>query len=157
MIGTPNISTSTEIEVWFKQFIEEVEFAQLKLETGIASNELKKAFEILSGGNLTEIHQLNAQMAEKFFIAQIIQDFLKLTLQIPLKKLAFAPDHSKVLVWVEIDDDDEIAERAIIMAEAKINAQYHPYGWVIDIMILETSDELSVPTNYQTIKRPNFA
>jgi len=157
MIGTPNISTSTEIEVWFKQFIEEVEFAQLKLETGIASNELKKAFEILSGGNLTEIHQLNAQMAEKFFIAQIIQDFLKLTLQIPLKKLAFAPDHSKVLVWVEIDDDDEIAERAIIITEAKINAQYHPYGWVIDIMILETSDELSVPTNYQTIKRPNIA
>ena len=157
MTITPNIPKSSDISSWFNTLIEEIELLQLKLETGIASKEVKRMVDTLRGGDPSEIYRLNGEVAQKFFIAQIIQDYLNLTHQIPLKKLAFAPHNSQVLVWVEINDDDDTTEKAIIIAEAKINAQYHPHGWTVHTMIVETSDQIPVPTNYKTIKRPNLA
>jgi len=156
MTSTPNIPKSSEIGTWFNTLIEDIELLQLKLETGIASKEVKRIVDTLRGGDPTEIYRLNAEVAQKFFIAEIIQDYLKIIRQTTLKKLAFAPNNSQLLVWVEIEDDDEQTERDIIIAEAKINAKYHPHGWTVDTTIVETTDQISVPANYKTIKRPNL-
>lgn len=157
MADTLHIHKNSEIGAWFNALIDEIEFLQLQLETGIATHELKKVYDTLRGGDPTEIHHLNTEMAQKFFMAQVIQDYLKITEGTPLKKLAFSPDNSQILVWAEIENDDGKTEKAMILAEAEINAKYHVHGWTLDTTIVESSDQIPVPTNYKAIKIPAIA
>ena len=57
-----------------------------------------------------------------------------------------------VLVWAEINDDDEQMEDKLILSEAKINAKYHLYGFDMESTIVETSDKLPVPNHYRSLK-----
>ena len=157
MTETLHIHKNSEIGGWFNALIEDLELLQLQLETGIATHELKKVYDTLRGGDPTEIHHLNTEMAKKFFIAQVIQDYLKITDSVTFNKLAFSPNDSQILVWAEIEDDDTKTEKAIILAEAEINAKYYAHGWTLDTTIVEIADQISVPTNYKSIKRPPIA
>jgi len=87
------------------------------------------------------------------FIKELMVDYMK-ELQthnkLPLK-LAVALSDSKIIVWAEVDDNDEETEDALLLTEAKINSKYFQYGFYINSTILEKSDNLSIPPHFQTI------
>lgn len=93
--------------------------------------------------------------SSKFFIRRILTEYLSILTEnnnLPLK-LAFGISDNKILVWSEIEDDDEQTEDAILLAEAKINAQYHSKGIFISSIVVEKSDNLPVPPHYQIVAK----
>ena len=65
--------------------------------------------------------------------------------------IAINLSNTKVSVWAVTNDDDEVSAKKIIIAEAKVNAKYFKYGFYIDAMIMEKSDNYPVPNHYQKL------
>lgn len=55
-------------------------------------------------------------------------------------------------MWAEIADNDEQMEKILLIAEAKINANYHQFGFAMETTIVEKSDNFIIPNHYQTLK-----
>ncbi len=104
------------------------------------------------GNDLDEVMKMNKQTIQKYFVGKIVIDFLKfLDKNIP-SKLAFDFNDSEVLVWAEVEDNNEAQEKYLTRAESKINAQYHPYGFDMEAMIVERNDNLPIPNHYKVFK-----
>ena len=137
---------------WFDNLIASLRTHELQLETDTAPEEIKKAYDIFMGDDLNAMFKLNKDTTQKYFVGKIIVDFLKqLDKSLPLK-LAFDFNDSEVLVWAEIDDNNEAQEKALARAESKINATYHPYGFDMEAMVVEKSDKLPIPNHYKIFK-----
>lgn len=137
---------------WFDNLIASLRTHELQLETETATDEIKKIYEVLMGDDLNSMFKMNKDTTQKYFVGKIIVDFLKqLDKNLPLK-LAFDFNDSEVLVWAEVDDNNEIQEKILARAESKINAIYHPYGFDMETMVVEKSDQLPVPNHYKIFK-----
>ncbi|MFP4042533.1 MAG: hypothetical protein ACLFNL_06475 [Bacteroidales bacterium] len=93
--------------------------------------------------------------AKMFFIEIMLLDYLdelRKKKAIPLR-LAFDISKSKILVWAEINDDEEELEKRLILAEALVNSKYYPHGFSINSTIIEKSDNLPIPSHYKTINK----
>ena len=139
----------TNLDPWFDQLVATLRVHQAKLETGLASPELKQVYDLVFSGNADLMAKHNKQAAQKHFVGKIIFDYIQLLGKQRPHKLAFDFNDSEVLVWAEIGDNDEIMERFLILTEAKINAKYHDYGFDMTTMLVESCDESPVPNHYQ--------
>jgi len=149
------ITQSTQVtasQVWFDELIATLRTHELQLETDTASPEMKNMYAIFMGNNLDEMFKVNKSTTQQYFVQKIVVEYLKqLDQTLPLK-LAFNFNDSEVLVWAEIEDNDEKQEKALANAEAKINATFHPYGFDMESLIVEKSDNLPVPNHYKIFK-----
>ena len=89
------------------------------------------------------------EAAQKHFVGKIIFEYIQLLGKQQPRKLAFDFNDSEVLVWAEINDDDDAMERFLILTEAKINAKYHDFGFDMTTMLVEACDQSPVPNHYQ--------
>lgn len=159
MIGYSFSMSLTKIEdkqvsrsEWFDDLIAALKTHELLLETNTATEEMKQFYEAIMGDNLDELFKMQKTTAQKYFVGKIVFDFLKiLDNHVPLK-LAFDFNASEVLVWAEVDDNDEMQEKILSRAESKINAIYHPYGFDMETMIVESSDNMPIPNHYKIFK-----
>lgn len=143
---------ASPIEKWFDELISGLRAHQLQLETGIASSELLSIYNKLIGGNSDQVVHLSKNLSQQYFVGKIIYEYLQLLKDKKPRKLAFDFDDSEVLVWAEIEDNDEAFEKELILIEAKINAKYHQYGYDMSTTIVEISDQLSIPNHYRVFK-----
>jgi hypothetical protein len=122
------------------------------LETDTAPNELREFYNNAIQGNVDEMMSFNKKLLQKHFVSKIILDYVRiLGKQLPLK-LAFDYNDSSVLVWAEIQEDNFQMEKKLILAEAKINANYHKYGFAMSSTIIEDCDKLLIPNHYTIYK-----
>lgn len=149
--NTSNFS-STERSHWFDSFIGTLRAHEMQLETQTATPQMQSMYQNLLSGNVESVILAGKQQAKEFFVTKIIVEYVTEIQSIPLTKLAFDHNDSEVLVWIQISDDDTDSENKLILAEAKVNAKYHDFGYHICSVIVETSDELPVPNHYQIIK-----
>lgn len=145
-------STSTERSQWFDSFIGTLRAHEMQLETQTATPQVQSLYQNLLSGNVENVVLAGKQQAKEFFVTKIIVEYVSEIQNIPLSKLAFDHNDSEVLVWIQISDDDIESENKLILAEAKVNAKYHDFGYHICSVIVETSDELPVPNHYKIIK-----
>ena len=138
-------------DVWFDDFVAIIRVDQLALETGVASKEQKHLYENLISGNIQDVMDTSMQAVQQYFIQNMLVDYIHLLNQfneILHLKLAVSFHNSELLVWAEIEDDAEFIEGELIMAEAKINAKYHKYGFDMTTTVVEKCDRLAVPSHY---------
>lgn len=102
---------TTGAEAWFDEFIAALRAHQVQLETNTANAELKKFYETIFSGNADELAHLGKASAQKHFVPRIILDYLNMVASNHPRKLAFDFNDSEVLVWAEIDDNDEQLEK----------------------------------------------
>jgi hypothetical protein len=150
-----NTSSSDEIkrDRWFSDFISHLNADHFMLATDTASEDTKKFYDAFINEDEVAMSKLVRQQTSMSFIKRLIYDYLKELKQrkTPLR-LALSLSDSKILVWAEIENDDEVAEDALLLAEAKINAAYSQYGFYVDSTILEKRDNISTPPpHFQTI------
>lgn len=137
---------------WFDHLVATLRTHEIQLETGTASREIEKFYEHLLGNNLDELLKENKRRTQQHFVSKIIVDFLsKLDNKLP-NKLAFDFNDAEVLVWAEIDDNDEKQEKVLARAESSINAAFHEFGFDMELMIVEKSDNLPIPNHYRVFK-----
>ncbi len=147
---TPVLEPATiNLDPWFDQLVATLRTHQVQLETETASPTVKGLYNALLSGNDDEMARLNKITAQRHFVSKIIFAYIQLIGKQQPRKLAFDFNDSEVLVWAEINDDDDTMERFLILAEAKINAKYHDFGFDMTTMLVEACDQLSVPNHYQ--------
>src|SRR5688500_5465677 len=107
-----------ERAVWFDELISTLRVHELQLETETADPKLKKLYESIFSNNLDEVFRMNKAASQKYFVQKIVLDYLTiLDDKMPIK-LAFDFNDSEVLVWAEIEDNDQECESQLTRAEA---------------------------------------
>jgi hypothetical protein len=137
---------------WFDNLIATLKTHELQLETNTATEEMKQFYTAIMGDNLDDMFKMQKAAAQKYFVGKIIVDFLKLLDKNIPQKLAFDFNDSEVLVWAEIENNNEAQEKLISRAESKINALFHPYGFDMETMIVESGDNVPIPNHYKIFK-----
>lgn len=66
-------------------------------------------------------------------------------------RVALELSNSKVLVWAEIENDDELTEDALILSAAKVNYAFSTFGFHISSTIVEVDDKMNVPKHYKEV------
>src|SRR5258705_3866166 len=149
----PQGEKSDAINQWFGEFIDDIKTEHFLMSEGVAPKEKKKFYDDLISGNQTAVYSTVRVGSTMYFISNIIKDYLqelKTQNRLP-NRLALGLSDSKILVWSEINDNDNDVEDALLIAEAKVNGKYHEYGFYLNSTIIEKSDNLSIPSHYQTI------
>ncbi len=149
-----------KINKWFSDFIDDIKVDHFLLTTQTASVAKQRLYDAIISGDEESVARSVRETSSKYMVKKLVYDYLQELRnynKIPLK-LAFGLSDSKILVWSEINDDDELAEDALLLAEAKINGKYHSCGFYINSTIIEKSDRLPVPPHYhQTILDNNLS
>ena len=140
---------------WFDEFIATIRTHQLQLETNTADNELQNFYKAVFSGNSNQLAKLSKDTANQHFVKALVLEYLQEIQQSMPNKLAFDMNDNEVLVWAEIGDNNEELEDRLILAEAKVNAKYHQFGYDITSMLIEVSDRLSIPGHYVEFKNNN--
>lgn len=145
--------STAELDSWFENFIDVVKADHFIMSSGVAPEETRNMYKALILNDEIELAKNSRKMSTMIFIKSLVKDYVtELTSQqnLPLK-LALGLSDSKILVWSEINDDDEKTEDALLIAEAKVNGKYHDQGFYVNSTIIEKSDNLNVPPHYQKI------
>ncbi len=148
------ISINQKNNDWFENLINDLKTDNFFLNEGLASAETIKKYEILMRNDEDEIYGLSRQMSSNHFIKKMIFEYISeiKSRKVNFNKLAFDLGNSKLLSWVEIDDNDESSEDNLILAEAKVNAKYIDLGFHVTSTIIEKGDEIPVPSHFNVIK-----
>lgn len=152
MNSTLQLPQTSERQQWFDELIATLRTHELQLETNTAPKEIKEFYDVIMGNNWDEMFRLNKAASQQYFVGKIIVDYIKLLDKNLPSKLAFDFNDSEVLVWAEIEDNNDAQEKALARAESKINAQFHPYGFDMESLIVEKGDNLDVPNHYKIFK-----
>lgn len=153
MHDTQEVATDQQnrIEVWFNEFVASVRADELALATGVASDEKKEMYHSLMDTNITDMVDVNVRSAKKHYISSMLLDYvreLRASNKFPFKKMAVSFNNAELLVWAEIENDNWVIEKNLIMTEAKINSIYHKKGFDMTTTIVEECDHLPVPNHY---------
>lgn len=143
---------SSVADLWFEEFIKNIQKDQINLKTGLASKEKEDFYSLLIGGNTTEIIKQTRDFNNRFFISKAVIEYIQLLLEnkVATNKLAFDYSNSRVMVWAEISD--EKTEDNLILTQAEINAKYQEYGIYLSTTIVDIEDNLSIPSHYKVLK-----
>jgi len=149
MTETLEFSKQTIETDWFDNFVAMLRTHELQLETNMASNKMRKMYDVFFSGNTDNMASMSKNNAQRHFVSKMLVDYVGFISKKSPSKLAFDFNDSNVSVWAEIPDDDELMERSLILSEAKINAKYHEFGFDMTTTLVETRDHLSIPNHYQ--------
>jgi len=158
MKAEAKISSSEEAiqdkrDQWFEEFIHHITTDHTYLKMGMASIETQEFYDKLIFGGATSMFSEMREKSTNYFIGKLVLDYLKEINESETKPLKLFVDHndSQVLVWAEIQDDDDKTEKALFKAEAKANAKNYSHGFHISSTILEKCDSMQVPPHYKNI------
>jgi len=142
-----------KVENCFEELVASLRADQLMMETNTATKEKKAFYETMMKGSITDWSSEARKMSTKHFITLLLNDYFLALNEYNKDSIKIALDLSdaKVLVWAEIKNNDESAEDALLLSEAKVNAKYAQYGFHITSTIVEKSDCLSVPNHYMIV------
>lgn len=155
----PNLADNKShdhLDAWFGALISELQTDRFLFKENIASEDTKNFYHTAIFGSELSMAAQVRETSSRFFITKILVDYLneiKTFNKIPIK-LALGLSDSKILVWSEINDDDEATEDALLLAEARVNNKYQANGFYINSTIIEKSDNLNIPPHYQKISIP---
>lgn len=148
-----NTSKKDSQEAWFDEFVGTIRLDEQLLKNDLMDPEKKQMYHKLIEGNMEALSIDARNMSTQYFIGGLLNEYVKelSSLKHNPKKLGFELSNSKVLVWAEIYDNDDETEKALILAQAKVNAQYSKYGFAISSTIVEECDYLAIPNHYHTV------
>lgn len=162
-LASPSLPTlasmnEQETRTFFKgireQIIHQLRTDEMLIATNTASAATTKQYQDLKDKNYHAMFASQRSSTTWFFMRELLVDYLVEVQGQASLPAALAVDFSdsKVHFWAEIQDDDRAAKRTLLRAQAKINAQYAPYGFHVSSMIVETSDALPVPSHYHVFE-----
>ncbi len=138
---------------WFNDMVSNLKVDQLLLESDVLEKHKKEVYEAMISGNDDFMHNYARKTSSAFFIKNLIDSYFIELIErkaIP-NRLALELSNSKVLVWAEIDNDDETTESALILTAAKVNNEFSKYGFHISSTIVEEDDKLNIPNHYKEV------
>lgn len=146
-------NTQSNTNQWFDDMVANLRVDQLSMQTCVLEKQKKELYEAMIKGDVNFTHNYALKSSSAFFIKNLINSYLIELIErqrVP-NRLAFDLSNSKILVWAEINNDDECTERALILSAAKANIDFAQYGVHISSTIVEERDGLRIPSQYKEI------
>ncbi len=137
---------------WFNGIIAKLRQHQSQIKENVAPSEVKNFYTTFVIGTPDEIVHQGKRLSHSYFVAIIVEKYIGLIKDFIPEQLAFAYTNSEILVWAELKDDDFDTERNLILAAAKVNSEYHKFGYTISSVFVEEGDNLPIPNHYQLFK-----
>lgn len=149
-----HISNDTKLTEWLDQLSFDLHIEKTKAETGTLDEKMKRFYTELMNGEMKMFAEVTQRIHTDYYKKKITLDFIKALSQTEAHVLKLALDYNQtsILVWSEINDDDERSENALIMLQAKINADFIDSGFRVNATIVEKSDKFIIPSHYTEIK-----
>jgi hypothetical protein len=155
MLQEKNIHSDNQAETnkWFDDMVANLRIDQLLIQSDILEKQRKDVYEAMISGNHDFMHDYARKSSSAFFIKNLIDSyFIEIVeRQAMPRKLALELSNSKVLVWAEIENDDEKTEDGLILTAAKINNDFAKYGFHVSSTIVEVDDQLEIPKHYKEV------
>lgn len=142
-------------EPWFENLIFGMKTDEIPFQPMMTDENTRALYQHIIAGDDGTIFKNIRREATQVLVKNIIHKFLHEVIDrnaLP-DTLAFSLTPTTILVWAEIDDDNEALEDNILMAEAKTNAYARQFNLAIETLVVEKSDLLSIPDHYIAIKR----
>lgn len=138
---------------WFDEMVAHLRYDEQLFHNDIMDDDKKEFYNVMMDGNVEAMSSIVRNQSSTYFITRLIKDYFKelISSKKTPKRIAVELSDSKVLVWAEIYSNDEEMENALILSQAKINAQYSKFGFNISSTIVEDCDNLQIPNHYKSI------
>jgi hypothetical protein len=142
-------------EPWFENLIFGMRADELSFHPLVDEENTKALYQHIIAVDDGTIFTNIRREATQVLVKNIILKFLhELTERNALPDtLAFSLTPTTILIWAEIDDDNEVLEDNILMAEAKTNLYANQFNLSIETLVVEKSDLLRIPDHYIALKR----
>jgi len=140
-------------EEWFNDVVANLRKDELLYKTGKLPDERKDVYNAFINKEYDKIMHNMSEAAIKHFTIQILtayDSYIK-TLDINPIFIGVCYGDREVLVWSEINDDDDKTETELFKAEAVINASFINTGICISSTIVEKSDKIKMPGQYKIL------
>lgn len=144
---------SVDARDWFSGLISSIKIDDIMHETDTMDISKRQMYNAMISGDHDNVHSYARQSTTKYFIKNLVDRYfveLSNRKRTP-KRLALDLSDSKILVWAEIENDDEETENALILSAAKVNSQFSQHGFHLSSTIVEVEDNLNVPAHYQEV------
>lgn len=144
---------ASDAQAWFDNMVANLRYDQTLHEIDVLEEDKKKFYDALIANDRNFMHSYARNASSAFFITSMVEAYFKELSKVNTKpsKIALELSNSKILVWAEIMEDDELMEDALILTEAKINSIFSEFGFHISSTIVENSDGLEVPKHYKNV------
>jgi hypothetical protein len=155
-IDSLNIKANAAKE-WFDNVVHNLRFDEQLYQNDIMPDERKEVLDNMISGNQPAVHGYVRQISTQYFIENLLNEYINELLGVykkSPKKLGLELSDSKILVWAEIKAEDEAAENALILSQAKVNSKYEQYGFHISSTIVDENDNLEIPNHYTKVAIP---
>jgi hypothetical protein len=117
---------------------------------------MKQAYDeiIEADDDFKQIFIMQNKYATKHFIVEMLNNYVEsgIVEHESIVKLAFGLDESKLMVWAEIQDDNEEIEYMLFDLAGNINAEYFETGFQIQTIVTEEYEGLVIPKSYSMYK-----
>lgn len=146
----PGSINQEDISKFFNTLRANIDAQERAIITGTASKEEVAFVENSVKGNDDAMMQsIRSALNIRFIEAMMEQylDYLGNMEKLPLR-LAFAFGPTTVLVWAEVEDDDEKMILDLLLAEANLVPKFSQQGAYMKTMAVEKSEERKVPKGY---------
>ena len=145
-------------ETGFDYFIDQVaayiKGEELEITAGVAPTQKKEIWEQIFKGNYLPMLKVNQNNNNEILGVQIALSFiqnLKAIHKSKPHKLALSQKNNKVYIWAEIADGDDETMEAILASVIDANFEHRDSGISLSPMIVEQSDNLSVPAHFKVL------
>gem|GEM_PF-952050 len=147
------LAQTGQYEPWFNEFVASIRSHQVQLESGIAPDHMKEFYNSVISGDLFHALKTTRGSTTEFFVKNIVRQFVDDYIAKKINAIVVALSHSdsEVRIWAVTDDNDYATENMLFDSEASINAKFHQYGFYFSVTIVEASDGIAVPSNFQII------
>jgi hypothetical protein len=147
------VENQPETNRWFDEMVSNLRVDQLLLQADVLERQKKEVYEAMIMGNQDFIHKYARKTSSAFFIKNLIDSyFIELgERKARPNRIALELSNSKVLVWAEIENDDELTEDVLILSAAKVNYDFSTFGFHISSTIVEVDDKMNVPKHYKEV------
>lgn len=139
---------------WFGNFVHLIKTDQQFLNLGIASQDTENLYDKLIFGDIDSLMADSRDKTTRYYVGKLIVDYIKTLKDLKVQPLNIYLDYnnSQVLVWAQINDNDESTEMSLFKAEGMANAKNFENGFHISSTILEKSDNVQIPPHYQKLE-----
>lgn len=158
-MALPKTTTQDEFESmnrWFSGTIATLRMHQKQLNHGNAPAGMKEAYDeiIEAGDDYAQMFALHEKIAKKRFFLEMLTEYIEsgISENEAIIKLAFSFENKNLLVWAEIEDDNEKVEFELFSLAGKINAEFFEYGFQVQTTVVEQYEKIELPKNFRSYK-----
>jgi len=147
--ASPATSDVDDLNDWFDDMVRTIGVERLQYNSGTLPKDKEDSYRAFAKGEFDRSWgNKTSRIVHKEFIAELLWDYLNSINEFIPKKLAFDLRNSKVMVWAEIETENEDLEDRFYLTEAKLNSEFEKFGYCIDTIVVREDDSLKIPAHY---------